>query len=447
MKKIQISVYLIVPLIMGMFSFFSFIVTYRVIEYASTRRISADLLLLTPAVALPLLSIIAGYFIIKKILEPSERLIEKAKNHPAVCSESNLKENIRNMDKLDEISTIFEQVGEALDLSTAESLFPNIIGKSKIMRGVLSHITKVARSDATVFILGESGTGKELVADSIVKIGTRKNNPFIKINCGAISSNLIESELFGHEKGAFTGASIMKKGCFELADQGSLFLDEIGDMPLELQVKLLRALQEKEFYRVGGKEPVKVDVRIIAATNKNPKTLVKEGKLREDLYYRLNVFPVNLPPLRMRKEDIGPLAEFFIDCNRLGKCITHKAIKKLEEYSWPGNVRELKNVVERANIISNDQKTILPEHLPTAIYDSLKSEDSLGFDRDCKNLDQRMAEIEINFICTSLKMNNGIQARAAEDLGIKQRSLWNRVKKYNIDAGRYKNKPDYRNAV
>ncbi len=245
--------------------------------------------------------------------------------------------------------------------------FGEIITGSNVFKRVLARVQQVAATDTTVLILGETGTGKELIARAVHSLSPRSERPLVKVNCAALPANLIESELFGHEKGAFTGALARKIGRFELADGGTIFLDEIGDLPLELQAKLLRVLQEKEFERVGNPRPIKVDVRVIAATNRDLKKATAAGSFREDLFYRLNVFPIALPPLRERKGDIPLLVKHFVTkhCRKLGKTISRVAqmtLDKLEAYSWPGNVRELESIIERAVIVSSGS-TIRPDEL------------------------------------------------------------------------------------
>jgi formate hydrogenlyase transcriptional activator len=237
--------------------------------------------------------------------------------------------------------------------------FNQIVGSSPALESVLAGVARVARTDATVLVLGETGTGKELIAHAIHKLSARCERPLIKLNCAAIPFELLESELFGHEKGAFTGAIAQKIGRFEMADKGTLFLDEIGDIPLGLQPKLLRVLQEQEFERVGSGQTHKLDVRLVAATHRNLEDMVGRNEFRSDLYYRLNVFPVELPPLRERREDIVPLMMHFVDmyCRRMRKIIEHippETVSSFVSYSWPGNIRELQNLVERAIILSND---------------------------------------------------------------------------------------------
>lgn len=258
-----------------------------------------------------------------------------------------------------------------------EHNFEEIIGESKALQEILQKVKMVAGTDSTVLIRGETGTGKEQIARSIHNLSSRTQKVLVKVNCPAIPSGLIESELFGHEKGAFTGALTKKIGKFELADGGTIFLDELGDLPLEAQAKLLRVLQEREFERVGSNEIRKVDVRIIAATNRDLETAVKEGKFRADLYYRLNVFPISVPSLSERKEDIPLLAMYFTQryANKIGKqidSISDKDIERLKSYLWPGNIRELENIIERAVIVSTGSKLNLGE-IQSELSDMLSS--------------------------------------------------------------------------
>jgi DNA-binding NtrC family response regulator len=242
----------------------------------------------------------------------------------------------------------------------SEHDFADIVGRSDALHRVLEQVATVAPTDATVLLHGETGTGKELIARAVHKLNARRDRTFVRINCAAIPSGLLESELFGHERGAFTGALVQKKGRFELADRGSLFLDEIGDISLELQPKLLRAVQEQEFERLGSAKTIHVDVRIIAATHRDLRAMIREGKFREDLFYRLNVFPIEIPPLRERREDIPLLADYFVSklSRQMGKkikSISQQAMEVLANASWPGNVRELQNIVERAIIVSRGE--------------------------------------------------------------------------------------------
>ncbi len=314
----------------------------------------------------------------------------------------------------------------------------NIIGNSKAMRNIYPLIEKVGNTNTTVLILGESGVGKEKVAQAIHYGSCRADKPFIKFNCAALPENLIESELFGHEKGAFTGASSTRKGRFELADGGTIFLDEIGEIPTSIQTKLLRVLQEKEFEKIGGNDSIKVNVRIIAATNRNLEIAIKERIFREDLYYRLNVFPIVVPPLRERKTDILLLADHFIEkYNREHgksiKRISTTAIDLLICYNWPGNVRELENCMERAVILSADS-VIHGFHLPP----SLQTGNSSGTEKS-GSLEQMLSYYEQEMIAEALKSTSGNIVQAASQLGITERIMGLRIHKYNIDPQWFKN--------
>ncbi len=312
----------------------------------------------------------------------------------------------------------------------------NIIGSSTAMQEVFDLIAQVSGSEATVLIRGESGTGKELIANAIHYNSKRADMPFIKVNCAALPETIIESELFGHEKGAFTGAVTTRKGRFELANGGTIFLDEIGDLSPTTQVKLLRVLQEKEFERVGGNETIKSSVRVIAATNRDLEKLMAEGRFREDLYYRLNVFPIHVPPLRSRKSDIMLLADFFTEKyssknNKNIKRISTPAIQLLTSYHWPGNVRELENCVERAVLISTDD-VIHGNHLPP----SLQSAESTGTEIH-NTLQQAVDELEKEMILDALKSSRGNMTKAAEMLGISERIMGLRKQKYMINPKLY----------
>jgi two-component system NtrC family response regulator len=321
--------------------------------------------------------------------------------------------------------------------------FANIIGKSKGMQEVFETIRKIAPTTATVLIEGENGTGKELVAKSIHFNSPRRDEAFIAVNCSALSENLLESELFGHEKGAFTGAMSMKKGRFELADRGTLFLDEIGELSLSLQVKLLRVLQERVFERVGGTRSLSVNIRVITATNKQLKEEVAQSRFREDLYYRLNVLPITLPPLRERTEDIRLLMQHFIEkyaderkTSIPVKGIDPEVMRVFYEYNWPGNVRELENVIERAMILCpGDMIHIsdLPKNLKTNAYNTLYDTFHMDEIPARSNLPDTLAEIEKTLIKRALRMTNHVQAHAAKLLGIGKSGLNQKIKKYRLD--------------
>ncbi len=320
---------------------------------------------------------------------------------------------------------------ERLDEQFTDS---NIIARSAMMREVLQSVGLIAPSDATVLILGESGTGKELIANLIHARSPRAKKPFIKINCAALTETLLESELFGHEKGSFTGATGRKLGRFELADGGSLFLDEVGEMSQTTQVKLLRVLQEQQFERVGGTEPITVDIRIITATNKDILEEVKANRFREDLYYRLNVVPVQLPSLRERREDIPPLAVYFLDFysekNQRGFMkILPDALDAMMRYDWPGNVRELENTIERGVIIARSEH-LTTEELPPNIRKIAESE--TGYDSDV-TVGGTIKDMEKEFIARTLVSVAGNRTHAAKILGITRKTLQNKMREYNLD--------------
>jgi len=311
--------------------------------------------------------------------------------------------------------------------------FGDFVGTSKLMREVYDLISSIAHSDASVIITGESGTGKELAALTIHELSSRSKGPFIAINAAAIPENLMESEMFGHERGAFTGATGVQAGCFELATRGTLFLDEIAEMPLALQPKLLRVLEDRRVRRVGGSQEFQVDVRVLAATNKEPRNAVESGKLREDLFYRLNVFTVALPPLRDRKSDIPLLAQAFIrefnaKHNQQVESCRIEALELLKAYSWPGNVRELRNIMERAVILSKGP-WIETSHLPAYILNSPASESG---SKIVLPMGVTAAEAERELILRTLRLTGNNKAEAARQLGLDVKTIRNKLKAYGI---------------
>lgn len=314
--------------------------------------------------------------------------------------------------------------------------YGNIIGKSKPMLEIYDLIGKVAQAKASVLITGPSGTGKELIAKAIHYESPRKARAFISVNCGALTETLLESELFGHEKGAFTGAAAMKKGRFELADGGTLFLDEVGDMPQSLQVKLLRVLQEMEFERVGGTKTIKVDVRVISASNRNIKEDIAEGLFREDLYFRLNVIQISVPSLIERMEDIRLLVNHFIEKYRQDEGkekieLSPEAWKALYNHVWPGNIRELENVIERA-VVLNSEGVIAVEDLPPEFSEGETELDVEKFIPLNAPLQKTLEEIEEKMIRRALSQCRNVQAHAADQLGITKSLMQHKIKKYNI---------------
>ena len=315
--------------------------------------------------------------------------------------------------------------------------FEQMIGRSPAMRGVFEVVAKVADADVTVLIRGESGTGKELVANALHYRSPRRGKPMIKMNCAALSRELVESELFGHERGAFTGAISRREGKFEAADGGTLFLDEVGDLDVATQVTLLRVLQEREFERVGGTETVKVDVRVIAATNKDLERAMEERTFREDLYYRLNVFAIFVPALRERKTDIMLLADFFLlkyarEHRKSIKRVSTPAIDMLVSYHWPGNVRELENTIERAVLVC-DGNVIHGHHLPPTLQTAEASGTVVAV-----TLADAVAKLEKDLIQDALKTARGNRARAARLLGSTERVMNYKIRKYNVDTARFR---------
>ena len=314
--------------------------------------------------------------------------------------------------------------------------FADIIGESSKLKSVLATVRKVSRSDAAVLIRGESGTGKDLIAQAIHNNSARKDKPFVRAECAVYAEGLLESELFGHEKGAFTSASRSRMGRFEMANGGTIFLDEIGDISLSTQLKLLRVVQEKSFERVGGSEPIHVDVRIIAATNKNLEEAMQKGTFREDLYYRINVVPIYMPPLRERKEDIPMLVRHFMNkfvtkVSNAATNISPEALDLLMSYSWRGNVRELENAIERAMVLA-DGDTILPDHLPLPPgMGTTKNEREKMLQTG--TLPDRLDQYEKQIVLEALEENNWVRSKAATALGIPRPTLNYKMAKHNIN--------------
>ena len=326
------------------------------------------------------------------------------------------------------------KIRELLRLLNKDTGFQDMVGHNQSMQKIYQIIEKVARRDGTVLISGESGTGKELVADAIHELGKRSNGPFVKINCAALNELLIESELFGHRKGAFTGAYRHRKGLFETASGGDIFLDEIGDIPLTTQAKLLRVLETKQFVRIGGSRPINVDIRIITATNRNLAERVSQGLFREDLFYRINIFPVQLPPLRERKDDIALLVNAFIhelqsDTQKRITGVSPEVMDIFMRHHWPGNIRELKSALEYAFLVA-ESGLIEIQHLPSQLRSALKTETAPpGISADSSaavGLEEKAQLIE------ALRKAGGNQSRAAAILGVHRMTVFNRMRKYGI---------------
>jgi len=314
----------------------------------------------------------------------------------------------------------------------------NLIGKSKKMQELFKMIEVVSATNSTVMITGESGTGKELVAKAIHLNSPRAEESFISVNCGAFTETLLESELFGYVRGAFTGATANKKGLFEVADKGTIFLDEVGDTSQAMQVKLLRVLQERTFRRVGGTEEISVDVRIISATNRDLSEMVAENQFREDLFYRISVIPLDLPPLRQRRDDIPLLADHFLarlnsSMSKRIERISDEALKKMEIYDWPGNVRELENAMERAFILETSEE-LSAQHLPESVSTTPRMRAMTNFPDQGFDLETFVEDLQKGFLEEALRRTNGVQVKAAELLRMSYRSFRHYMQKYNIPS-------------
>lgn len=434
-KNTYISLYILIPLIYTGISIIGVLLSYQLFNQKANISGIGTLNLIYIIIAIALITFLTSFVLLHLLLKPLIKFFNKTKKMTIISKPSSEEKQSITSD-LNQIDEFFDDVTNILSKVEVRELFPAIVGASTPMRNIFTQIVKVAPTDSTVLICGESGTGKELIASSIYEHSRRQGKPFIKINCVAIPEGLLESEFFGHEKGAFTGAIEQKKGKFEIADKGTVFLDEIGDMPLNTQAKLLRVLQEKEFERVGGTRTIKVDVRLIAATNKNLPEMIKYGTFREDLYFRLNVFPINLPALRDRREDIVLLANYFMRSLPVKLRLSNSALQKIIDYSWPGNIRELKNVLEQASIL-NEDGIIKPQHLPAL---STKNPPGLIDQEDnSMPIDEKLNLIEKEIIIEALRKTGGVQVKAANILGINQRSLWHRIKKLQIDVDTIKN--------
>jgi transcriptional regulator with PAS, ATPase and Fis domain len=336
-----------------------------------------------------------------------------------------------------EISTREERIKELNKELGNRFKYDNMIGKSKPMQSLYALLDKIKGADSTVLIQGENGTGKELIAKSIHYNSHRKEKTFIVQNCSAFNDNLLESELFGHMKGSFTGALKDKKGLFEMADKGTFFLDEIGDTSPQMQVKLLRVIQEGTFMPVGATEMRRVDVRIVAATNRNLKEMVEQGTFREDLYYRLNVINIRVPPLRERKEDIPFLVEFFLNKIKEGqvgpkRMLTKRALERLFDYAWPGNVRELQNEIERLVVLSGEENKLMPELLSPKILETSEKSKVQGA-RVHGKLKDALEDLEREMIREGLRRTGWNKSKLAKELGISRAGLIMKVEKYGLD--------------
>lgn len=379
---------------------------------------------------------IIGALSVDKVFDPDTPLDEDVRFLSIVSSMIGQSVKMRQLIQAEKDKLIEENISLRQELEDKYS-FKNIVGRSNRMKEVFEMIARVAKSDATVLVRGESGTGKELVAHAIHYNSLRAKKPFIKVNMAALPENLIESELFGYERGAFTGAFERKAGRFEMAEGGTIFLDEIGDLSAATQVKLLRVIQEREFERLGGTQTVKCNVRIIAATNIDLEKAVKDGEFREDLYYRLNVFPIYIPPLRERKDDILLIAEHFLEKysrmnKRTIKRISTPAIDALMSYHWPGNVRELENTIERA-VLMCEGEVVYAHHLPPTLQTPETSRTQID-----DSLKALVDKYEKEIISDALKTTSGNKTRAAELLKTTERIIGYKIDQYGIDFKKYK---------
>ncbi len=346
-----------------------------------------------------------------------------------LCKPFKNPELLHILDRIDEKRRMRWEIEHLRDHLTGEE----ILGESQAMQNVFALVKQVAERDTTVLLRGESGTGKERVARLVHNLSPRRDKPMVAVHCGALTETLLESELFGHEKGSFTGAHERRAGRFERAEGGTLFLDEIGDISLSVQIKLLRVLQERKFERVGGSDTLTADVRVVAATHRNLEEMIQEGTFREDLFYRLSVFPIELPPLRNRKEDIPVLAQSFLAKFGNGKVVLgKKAEKALASYQWPGNVRELENLMERATILCSDGEVAL-EHLPPGLSHGLSAQ-VIGGDFQLPEEGIVMDELEKSLILQALERSKGNKSSAAGFLGLTRRQLYTRLEKYGLGS-------------
>lgn len=435
----HVSLFVLVPFIFAGLALISFLVAWQATEG----------FWLWGALTVILFAALSGVAVTATLLRPLRNFVESLKQSPAFSMQSlEERSGFQGRSDIGRFDAVLAEVTNLISKVDARERFPRIFGQSRAIRTVLSQVIKVGPTNTTVLILGESGVGKELIAEAIYRESARRDKPFIKLNCVAIPQGLLESELFGHERGSFTGAVGRKKGKFELAHEGTLFLDEIGDMPLETQAKLLRVLQERQFERVGGNETISVDVRFIAASNKNLQRMAGEGLFREDLFFRLNVFSIYVPPLRERIEDIPVLADRMLEESHGTSQLAPEAMRELMTHDWPGNVRELKNVLERAAVMADDG-TIVSTGLerrgparepaaPSASQTAVAALDRAEVPEEGFDLDQCLADYEKKLILAALTETGGVQSQAARILGVNQRSLWHRIKKYGIDPKKVK---------
>ena len=435
-RTVYISLSMILPFIATCFVLLSVFISYDITSFFIRSGFDPIWYVVAWGTILALISGLSTVVITRALIRPVSRLVDQAERLGVVEREPQAPE-VQGTDEISHFTNAVHRVAEVLSRVQTTELFPEVTAQSEGMRGVLSLVKRIAPTDATVLILGQSGTGKELIARSLHQNSQRADRPFVPINCAAIPQALLESELFGHERGAFTGATSRKLGKFEVADGGTVLLDEIGDMSLETQAKLLRVIEMRVLERVGGTKPIPIDVRLMAATNQDLADKVQKGTFREDLFYRINVFTMSLPRLRDRKSDIAPLASRFAVRGGVPVRIAPEAMHLLQTHEWPGNVRELRNAIGSALALADD--VILPVHLPASITRQLgrMPEEGLALPEGT-GLDQHLVALEKATIIDALRKSDGVQAQAARLLGIKERSLWHRVAKYGIDVAAFK---------
>ena len=430
----KVQCYLLVPVIFAGFTALAALVTYQIILNPPDVFRSRSWLPYAAGAILAGTAFLTGVLIVRLLLKPVEKFVDQA-NTMMPEPEPEVRTVRRTAEDFSPFAQTLDRVTEVLSNVEAHALFPEIVAPSPSMRALLGVVLKIAPTDSTVLLQGESGTGKELVARAIHARSRRAAHPFVAINCAGIPEGLLESELFGYEKGAFTGAYARHTGKFEAAAGGTVLLDEIGDMPMLTQAKILRALQEREIERVGANQPIPIDIRVVAATNRDLQRMVAEGKFREDLYFRINVVSIRLPPLRERSEDIPLLAMHLLRQIKPGTTIAPMALAALVAHDWPGNVRELRNTIEAAAALADE--TIEPRHLGVAqggVKSGWAGATAPGISMEKRTLDQQLDALEKGMILEALSRTDGIQVRAAELLGIKERSLWHRIAKHHIDV-------------
>lgn len=437
-NSMRLQLYVLVPLIFAGLTALAALLTFHLMRSTAVAADGRTWPLIATGSVLVVTAFLFGLLILWLIFRPVEDFLKKTKPMVPEAPPPLYGRRLSDFTAVAPLVSSLSRVTEALGNLEAQALFPDIVAPSATMRSILGLVLKIAPTDSTVLILGESGTGKELIARNVHSHSRRATQPYVAINCAGIPEGLLESELFGHEKGSFTGAYVRKIGKLEAANGGTVFLDEIADMPMMTQAKILRALQEREIERVGGNQPIPVDIRIIAATNKDLAKMVQEGAFREDLFFRINVFSFRLPPLRERSEDIPLLATHLLRQIKPGASLSPRALAALTAHRWPGNVRELKNAIEAASALSPG--VIEPEHLNTGIGSpfEVNMPDLAAWAKEGQSLDDHLDAMEKGMILDALTKAGGVQVRAAELLGIKERSLWHRIAKHHIDVSAFR---------